>query len=120
MADDFHTPTELARIFGMERREVIEKCMEWGIPLSESRISMTLFERAFADAGMCEAVATWSLMDSSGNLIDSFDDRYQANRALQAIVEADPENIRHVVLVGFNAEGDPISPPLARERSRVS
>jgi hypothetical protein len=120
MADDLLTPTELARIFGMERREVIEKCMAWGIPLTRSRISMALFRQSFADAELCETVATWALMDSSGNLIDSFDDRDDANRAFQAILKADPENVAHVILIGFNAEGDPISPPPARERSRVS
>ena len=37
------TPTELAREAGMERREVIEKCMEMGVPISQGRIDKTLF-----------------------------------------------------------------------------
>ena len=31
-------PTELAREAGLERREVIEKCMEMGVPLFQGRI----------------------------------------------------------------------------------
>jgi hypothetical protein len=37
------TPTELARESGMERREVIEKCMELGVPIFQGRIDKTLF-----------------------------------------------------------------------------
>lgn len=38
------TPTELAREEGMDRRDVIEKCMEMGVPIFEGRIDRTLFE----------------------------------------------------------------------------
>jgi hypothetical protein len=37
------TPTELAREAGMERREVIEKCMQMGVPIFQGRIDKTLF-----------------------------------------------------------------------------
>jgi hypothetical protein len=37
------TPTELAREAGMERREVIVKCMELGVPIFQGRIDKTLF-----------------------------------------------------------------------------
>jgi hypothetical protein len=37
------TPTELAREAGMERREVILKCMEMGVPIFQGRIDKTLF-----------------------------------------------------------------------------
>jgi hypothetical protein len=37
------TPTELAREAGMERREVISKCMELGVPIFQGRIDKTLF-----------------------------------------------------------------------------
>ena len=37
------TPTELAREAGMERREVIRKCMEMGVPIFQRRIDKTLF-----------------------------------------------------------------------------
>ena len=37
------TPTELAREVGLERRDVIEKCMEMGVPIFQGRIDKTLF-----------------------------------------------------------------------------
>jgi hypothetical protein len=38
------TPTDLAREAGMERRDVIEKCMEMGVPIFQGRIDKTLFQ----------------------------------------------------------------------------
>jgi hypothetical protein len=37
------TPTELAREAGLERREVIAKCMEMGVPIFQGRIDKSLF-----------------------------------------------------------------------------
>ena len=37
------TPTELAREAGIERKEVISKCMELGVPIFQGRIDKTLF-----------------------------------------------------------------------------
>jgi hypothetical protein len=37
------TPTELAREANLDRREVIEKCMELGVPIFQGRIDKTLF-----------------------------------------------------------------------------
>ena len=37
------TPTELAREAGLERRDVISKCMELGVPIFLGRIDKTLF-----------------------------------------------------------------------------
>jgi hypothetical protein len=37
------TPTELARESGLDRREVITKCMEMGVPIFDGRIDKTLF-----------------------------------------------------------------------------
>jgi hypothetical protein len=37
------TPTELARESGLDRRDVIEKCMELGVPIFQGRIDKTLF-----------------------------------------------------------------------------
>jgi hypothetical protein len=37
------TPTELAREAGLERRDVIVKCCEWGIPIFNGRVDKTLF-----------------------------------------------------------------------------
>jgi hypothetical protein len=51
------TPTELAREAGMERREVIEKCMELGVPIFQGRIDKTLFLANLSDAGATRQVA---------------------------------------------------------------
>ena len=37
------TPTELAREAGLERKEVIAKCVEMGVPIFQGRIDKTLF-----------------------------------------------------------------------------
>jgi len=37
------TPTELADEVNMKRREVISKCMEWGVPIFNGRIDKSLF-----------------------------------------------------------------------------
>jgi len=37
------TPTELARESGLERRDVIAKCCEWGVPIFNGKIDKTLF-----------------------------------------------------------------------------
>ena len=37
------TPTELSRESGLERRDVIAKCMELGVPIFQGRIDKTLF-----------------------------------------------------------------------------
>lgn len=37
------TPTELAREAGLDRRDVIEKCMELGVPIFQGRVDKTLF-----------------------------------------------------------------------------
>jgi hypothetical protein len=44
------TPTELAREAGLERREVIEKCMELGVPIFQGRIDKTLFITCLSEA----------------------------------------------------------------------
>ena len=43
------TPTELARESGLERRDVIVKCCEWGIPIFNGRIDKTLFLCSFRE-----------------------------------------------------------------------
>jgi hypothetical protein len=37
------TPTELARESGLERKEVLSKCVEMGIPVFQGRIDKSLF-----------------------------------------------------------------------------
>lgn len=45
------TPTELAREAGMDRRDVIEKCMETGVPIFHGRIDKTLFLASLNEHG---------------------------------------------------------------------
>ena len=57
------TPTELAREAGLERREVIEKCMEMGVPIFQGRIDKTLFllnlsEHSVSSSSSAARVAT--------------------------------------------------------------
>jgi hypothetical protein len=51
------TPTELAREAGLERREVIEKCMEMGVPIFQGRIDKTLFMANLSEQGTAMAGA---------------------------------------------------------------
>ena len=44
------TPTELAREIGMQRREVIARCMELGVPIFQGRIDKTLFVTSLREA----------------------------------------------------------------------
>jgi hypothetical protein len=44
------TPTELARESGLDRREVIDKCVELGVPIFNGRIDKTLFAAAMQPA----------------------------------------------------------------------
>ena len=48
------TPTELAREAGLDRREVIDKCMEMGVPIFEGRIDKTLFLGTLREATLAE------------------------------------------------------------------
>jgi hypothetical protein len=42
------TPTELADETQMQRQEVIEKCMQMGVPIFNGRIDKTLFATSLA------------------------------------------------------------------------
>ncbi|HEY2657116.1 MAG TPA: hypothetical protein VGI55_15095 [Solirubrobacteraceae bacterium] len=45
------TPTELAREAGLERRDVIAKCVEWGVPIFNGKIDKTLFKSTLQEVG---------------------------------------------------------------------
>jgi hypothetical protein len=49
------TPTELARESGLERREVISKCMELGVPIFQGRIDKSLFMASLGSPGTAQA-----------------------------------------------------------------
>jgi hypothetical protein len=102
------SPTEIAREFNMGRREVIELCMDLGVPIFHGRIEKHLFAQALV-ASRRDDVATWVLMDATGNLVDSFDDATSAWSAYRRIRDADPANAEHVALIGYDADGEPIA-----------
>jgi hypothetical protein len=52
------TPTELAREVGLERRDVISKCMEMGVPIFQGRIDKTLFMASLGEATRSPRAAT--------------------------------------------------------------
>ena len=54
------TPTELARESGMERREVIEKCMELGVPIFQGRIDKTLFLANLSEQSAVHSEPAWA------------------------------------------------------------
>lgn len=45
------TPTELAQETGLERRDVIMKCVELGVPIFHGRIDKTLFVASLDSQG---------------------------------------------------------------------
>ncbi|MBX5441618.1 MAG: hypothetical protein IRZ32_08840 [Solirubrobacteraceae bacterium] len=52
------TPTELAREAGLERREVISKCVELGVPIFQGRIDKSLFMESLRAGDGEQALAT--------------------------------------------------------------
>ena len=48
------TPTELARESGLERRDVIAKCMELGVPIFQGRIDKSLFMASLREVDRVE------------------------------------------------------------------
>ncbi|MEX2197080.1 MAG: hypothetical protein WD844_17545 [Thermoleophilaceae bacterium] len=48
------------------------------------------------------------LMDSTGNLIDSYDREEEAHAALNRIVHEEPEAADHVALLTYDDEGNPV------------
>jgi len=50
------TPTELARESGLERRDVISKCVEMGVPIFNGKIDKTLFLSSLHNVGVDAAV----------------------------------------------------------------
>jgi hypothetical protein len=51
------TPTELARAAGLERTEVLSKCVENGVPIFKGRIDKSLFMASIRQAGSQSGVA---------------------------------------------------------------
>jgi hypothetical protein len=50
------TPSELARESGLERRDVIAKCVELGVPIFNGRIDKTLFLSSLREYSVTEQI----------------------------------------------------------------
>jgi hypothetical protein len=50
------TPTELAYEAGLERRDVIVKCVELGVPIFNGRIDKTLFLSSLHETSVSQTV----------------------------------------------------------------
>ncbi len=50
------TPTELAREAGLDRRDVIVKCVELGVPIFNGRIDKTLFLTTLRETTVTQTV----------------------------------------------------------------
>ena len=54
------TPSELAKESGLDRRDVIAKCVAWGVPIFNGKIDKTLFNstlQEFAQVSSQETIA---------------------------------------------------------------
>jgi len=52
------------------------------------------------------------IFDSTGNLIESFQDEQSARRTLNRIVDAEPEAAEHVALFVHGEDGMPVGDPI--------
>ena len=52
------TPTELAQLAGLERQDVISKCVEMGVPIFNGRIDKTLFLSSVREASSAAAAGS--------------------------------------------------------------
>jgi hypothetical protein len=50
----------------------------------------------------------WAILDSAGDLIESFDSEDEARRVLERIARDEPEAADEVVLMGFDESGMPV------------
>jgi hypothetical protein len=60
------TPTELAREAGLERRDVIVKCVELGVPIFNGRIDKTLFLSTLQEAPAASMTAPSAQPQAAG------------------------------------------------------
>jgi hypothetical protein len=54
------TPSELAKESGLDRRDVIAKCVEWGVPIFNGKIDKTLFNCTMQELAKTSSMQTVS------------------------------------------------------------
>jgi len=55
---------------------------------------------------------TYVILDSTANLVDSFDDEMEAREALEAIVRLDPGSAGEYALITYDQSGQPVGEAL--------
>ena len=55
------TPSELANESGLDRRDVIAQCVEWGVPIFNGKIDKTLFHYTMQEFTEVSSVQTVSV-----------------------------------------------------------
>ena len=54
----------------------------------------------------------YAIFDSTGNLIESFEDEQSAREALDRIIDAEPEAAEHIALFVYDDDGMPVGDPV--------
>jgi hypothetical protein len=54
----------------------------------------------------------YAIFDSTGNLVESFEDEQAARKALDRIADAEPEAAEHVALFVYGEDGMPVGDPV--------
>ena len=62
----------------------------------------------------------WTIFDSTGNLVESFDQEDEARAALDRIAHEEPEAAEHVALLSFDDEGKPVGDAVTVSDAGVS
>ena len=97
------TPTELAREAGLERREVIEKCMELGVPIFQGRIDKTLFLGRGPERIGSIGIVSGSAADSLDEAVAAGLDAFLTGEPREHITAEAAEHRVHFVAAGHHA-----------------
>jgi len=54
----------------------------------------------------------YAIFDSTGNLVESFEDEQSAREALDRIIDGEPEAAEHVALFVYDDDGTPVGDPV--------
>lgn len=61
----------------------------------------------------------YGIMDSSGNMLDWFEDEASARARLDVMVEHAPEMAKELALITFDEDGDPVDDAVFSSRAKV-
>lgn len=60
------------------------------------------------------------ILDSTGNLVESFDDEREARAVLEQMVHDEPEAADHLALLTYDASGEPVGEAFRVEAARAA